>query len=624
MKNATHSPNLLTYTLFHRPQIRILILALSFLGSLLALLAPYFQKEFVDSMMGLESSLPFHLAGLNSPITMILAAFVTLLFSQAVVQLVNYIASRESIFLQRDFGEILYRKTLGLRTDTLFGRPVGEVVSLYATDVPGATILVEQSVPVGAAIIFPFILVPIVLIKFYEVPPLPTLTLLSLLVFTNTTMAFRQSRFFFNFKQLAAERTALVSEWVQNIRALRILGWTALFEKKIFAKRIEETRNRVMMVTNGQTMNTISTCVTFLINIVVIISLVKYSAAPITAGKLLSLLWILGVYLTRPCRQMPWFFTFVFDGLTSIQRLEKYLAVSNQDNEASKPKELLKPAVTRKNAALSVHEMNLRIGDQSILKNISFSVASGEFVAIVGEVGSGKSLLLLSLIGETAATSQSYSLFQKNALNMTNEEVRKHFCFVSQEGFIMSASLRENIAFQYEFPKTSDALIEKSLEAAQFHLGLESGPERLNTEIGERGVNLSGGQRQRVSLARADFHSSPILLLDDSLSAVDVDTEKLLMASLFFGKWKNKTRILVTHRLSVLPKADRILFFKEGELLAEGTYSELIRTNHEFKVYTSSLVDSKEASKVTQAPPPDVVVVRSDSSTDIPGDAIDN
>ncbi|MGE0631743.1 MAG: ATP-binding cassette domain-containing protein [Pseudobdellovibrionaceae bacterium] len=618
MEKPTQSPYLLPYTFFNRPHIRILILLLSFLASLIGLLAPYFQKEFVDNLMGLPSSLPVHMPGADSPILMVLGAFVTMIAAQGLTQLVRWFASRESILLQRDYGEILYRKTLGLRTDTLFGRPVGEVVSLYATDVPGATILIEESVPVGAAIIFPFLLAPFALIYFYDVPPGPTLGLLGLLVFVNSTMAFRQSRFFFNFKQLAAERIALVNEWVQNIRALRILGWTELFEKRIFIKRQEETRNRVQMVTNGQAMNSISTCVTFLINIVVVISLIRASTAPITAGTLLSILWIVGVYLTRPCRQMPWFFTFVFDGLTSTRRLESYLKVTNTQSEIQQISREIAPG---KNEALVVHSLNLKIGEKKVLQDISFSVRAGEFVAIVGEVGSGQSLILLSLIGETAATYEAYSIAGKSARMLSNTEIRKHFCFVSQEGFVMSASLRENIAFQYDFHKTRDSEILNSLEAAQFIMQKEGGAEGLDTEIGERGVNLSGGQRQRVSLARADFHSAAILLLDDSLSAVDVDTERSLMKSLFFGKWKNKTRILITHRLSVLPHADRVLFFDNGMLVADGTYDQLFKSNAQFREFTASLVDSKQASKVIETSVSDIVAtsVPGESKTETPG-----
>lgn len=607
MKTTTPPPkNLLLYTLFHRLHVRILILVLTLIASVLGLASPYFQKEFVDGLVGYQSELPFHLQAFDSPFMLIFLGFVTLLLAQGISQLANYIAFRESIFLQRDFGEILYRKTLGLRTDTLSTRPVGEVVSLYATDVPGATILIEQSLPVGAAIVFPLALVPAVLIYFYKVPALPTLASLLALIALNSVMALRQSVFFTRFKQLAAERTGLVSEWVQNIRALRILGWITQFEKKIFKKRIEETSNRILMVTNGQAMNSISSCITFLINVIVIYSLMSLTEGGVTPGKLLSVMWIVGVYLTRPCRQMPWFFTFVFDGLTSLKRLTDYLEITNQDSTHDStlaPSDSGKKPLSSQAMALHVDHLNLDIGTHTILRDIEFSVAEGEFVAVVGEVGSGKSLLLLSLLGETAASFAQYNVQKQDALKLSNEELRKHFCFVSQEGFVMSASLRENIAFTYEFPDTCDAGILQSLKNAQFEIGKEGGNKGLETEIGERGVNLSGGQRQRVSLARADFHASSILLLDDCLSAVDVDTEKSLMKSLFFGSWKDRTRILVTHRLSVLPHVDRILFLKDGKLIADGSFEQLSKECEEFRLFTASLENASPSEEPTPAEP---------------------
>ena len=124
---------------------------------------------------------------------------------------------------------------------------------------------------------------------------------------------------------------------------------------------------------------------------------------------------------------------------------------------------------------------------------------------------------------------------------------------------------------------------------AQFELKDEDIFHGLETEIGERGVNLSGGQKQRVSLARVQFLNTSILLLDDCLSALDVNTEEKLLDSLLKGAWKNKTRILVTHRLSVLKHVDRVLFMSQGKILQSGTYQELLKTNSQFRNFTKTI-----------------------------------
>jgi len=583
--------SLFSEIIFTRFYARIVILLCSLAAAVLGLFGPFFQKEFIDQLTGAENRL--HLFTSTEPLWLVVGAFFCVLAAQAFSQLTNYLSAKEALYMQRVFAERLYEKTLNLRVDTMSHRPVGEIVSLYATDVQGATVFLDQTLPAGASTLFPLLLAPFAISVIFEIPLWPTVILMTVITVLNTFMGFRQSKFFFIFKMLAAERIGLVNEWVQNIRTIRILGWTHYFEKNIFIKREVETNNRVMMVTNGQVMNAISSSITFILNVVALGTLVFYSKHQLTGGELLALLWIVGIFLTRPFRQMPWFFTFAFDSWTSLRRLEDFFSIkNNQTNEATK--EALAKMRERDEAfAMQVRGLNLRIGARHILKNINLDVQHGEFVAVVGEVGAGKSMLLLSLLGETGAQFELYRIGDKNALDMTSDEVRGHFSYVPQEGFIMSASLRENVAFLYDIDPDRDPLVEESLRLAQFDLSTERVEKGLNTEIGERGVNLSGGQRQRVSLARVHFHQAPILLLDDCLSAVDVDTEQKLFEQLLLGAWENRTRLLVTHRLSALHKVDRILFMEEGRILDQGSFEELLARNAKFREYTTTV--AKEA-----------------------------
>ena len=389
----------------------------------------------------------------------------------------------------------------------------------------------------------------------------------------------------------------MVNEWVQNIRTIRILGWISHFEENIFAKREVETHNRVLMVTNGQVMNAIASSITFILNVVALGSLVLYSKQTLTSGELLALLWIVGIFLTRPFRQMPWFFTFAFDSWTSLKRLEDFFATKNNQTESNGNHKSDAERARDELYALQVRGMNLRIGRRHILKDIDLDVKHGEFVAVVGEVGAGKSMLLLSLLRETGASFESYRIGAENMLEKTFDEVRGHYAYVPQEGFIMSASLRENVAFLYDIEPERDAMVEESLRLAQFDLDTERVEKGLNTEIGERGVNLSGGQRQRVSLARVHFHNAPILLLDDCLSAVDVDTEHKLFEQLLVGAWQDRTRLLVTHRLSALHRVDRILFLDEGRIIDQGSFEELLARNEKFREYTTTVAKEATAAK---------------------------
>ncbi|MEK2688185.1 ABC transporter ATP-binding protein [Bdellovibrio sp. GT3] len=582
---------------FTRPYARLIILACSLFAAVFGILGPFFQKEFIDQLTGVETKL--HLFQVSSPLWFILSAFLCVLGSLALSQLTNYLSAKEALHMQRVFAERLYAKTLNLRVDTMSHRPVGEIVSLYATDVQGATVFLDQTLPAGASTLFPLLISPFAISLLFDIPLWPTVTVMIGITCVNSFLAFRQSRFFFNFKQLAAERIGLVNEWIQNIRTIRILGWIHHFEAGIFAKREVETRNRVLMVTNGQIMNAISSSITFILNVVTLGSLILYSKHTMTSGELLALLWIVGIFLTRPFRQMPWFFTFAFDSWTSLKRLEEFF--STQNNQTADTGEVpSEQAALDEKFALQVQGLNLRIGSRHILKNMNFNIKDGEFVAVVGEVGSGKSLLLLSLLRETGAHFHSYRIGSLNALQQEPNSVRENFAYVPQEGFIMSATLRENVAFLYDIDPDRDNMVEESLKLAQFELSTERVEKGLGTEIGERGVNLSGGQRQRVSLARVHFHNAPIMLLDDCLSAVDVDTEHKLFESLLMGAWANRTRLLVTHRLSALNRVDRILFLEEGRIIDQGTFEELLARNEKFREYTTTVAKEATAQKESE------------------------
>jgi ABC-type multidrug transport system fused ATPase/permease subunit len=589
--------------LFSRPGARVAMLLFSATSAALGVLGPFFQKEFIDQLTGNRTAISSYLPFLqnfasNSSLFYLGLAFVCALLSLASFQVVNFLGATEAIHIQRRWSQRMYDRILELRADTLAGRPVGEIVSIYTTDLPGATILLEQSMPQAFSIIFPLTLAPFLIVALFNTPILPTLGIILFIVALNLTLAIRQSRFFYKFKKLAADRIGLVNEWIQNIRALRILGWVRQFENKIIHVREVETQNRVSMLNNGQTMNAIATSITFILNLTLILSLIYWNDAKVTPGALLALLWIVAIFLTRSFRQMPWFFTFLFDGTSSLNRAATLFSIVNQEVLARDQKDHSLKNIEASDLSIQVENLQLTIQQHPILKDISFSIQQGEFIALVGEVGSGKSMLLLSLLAETGASFGKYDVLGNNALDLPANQLRQFFTFVPQEGFIMSASLRENVAFEYDVPSTVDPDVLQSLKSAQFTFAQERIKEGLETEIGERGVNLSGGQKQRISLARVDYYDSPIVLLDDCLSAVDVETERKLLDSLIFGTWKNKTRVLATHRLTVLDKTDRVFFLQNGRLVAQGPYHELLKTNAQFREYTASVSQDRKVDDV--------------------------
>ena len=567
-----------------RLTFRFLILGLSLIAATAGVVSPYFQKIFVDRLLQHSGGSISGYVDQLSPAVLIFVAFLATLIGQGLNLLASYLGAREGMILQENLAHELYEKTLATRTDEMAGTTIGEIVSIYATDVSGSSAFVDQVIPMAASIVFPMVLAPLAIHRICGIPILLTVSVMIVMIALNVVLASRQSRFFYRFKFLAAERTGIVNEWIQNIRLLRILGWVENFEAKIFAKRIEETSNRVSMVTNGQLMNSFGSCITYVLNLTGIGALLYIHGQTVTPGDLFALLWILGVFLTRPFRQTPWIFTFLLDSISSLRRvagyLEKPASAGGSTPEARTEKVDAQP--------IEVRGLRVAFDGSEKLTDLSFTIEAGEFVAVVGEVGSGKSLLVQALLGETNAAFDEYRIGETEITHLDLGRRREYFSFVPQDGFVMSATLRENIAFRYGVSERDDQ-IRHSLKRAQFDLAIESVRDGLNTEIGERGVNLSGGQRQRVSLARADYFDRPIVLLDDCLSAVDVDTEARLVNELLLGAWSGKTRILVTHRLSVLEKVDRVFFLEKGRLIECGPFEDLLARSGAVRNFVASL-----------------------------------
>ncbi len=616
------------FLLRYRSSWLFAMVGLSLVSAVAGLAAPFFQKVFVDRLTGVSPETQYGetwLATVESflfnyhPLYLLAIAFGFMLITQWITTLTGWIGLRESVKRQEIIGEVVYQKTLSLRQDQTVGQTVGEVVSIYATDVVGSTAIVDQTIPLGAGVIFPFICAPIAVQLICGIPVTYTVMVMVGVLSISIFLSVRQSRFFQSFKRLAADRTGLVNEWIQNIRLLRILGWVESFEKKIFNKREEETVNRVRMVTNGQLMGAFGSSINFFMNLVAVITLTNLKGAAATPGDFFALLWIFGVFLSRPFRQVPWIFTFTFDGWTSINRVEAFLqrhksslkfdlleyAQNQYAKKQGRDSELSTSLREEKSGrSLTVEGLSLVVDvnreKRRLLDDVSFSLEPGEFAAIVGEVGSGKTLLLMSLLGETAAEVRNLKVGTQQMATMSREARRAYFGFVPQDGFVMSANLRENVVFRYDAGSEYDAGVLKALRAAQFDPSSEGITDGLATEFGERGVNLSGGQRQRVGLARAAYLSRPVVLLDDALSAVDVETEKLLFETLLFGEWQKTTRLMVTHRLSVLERVDRVIFMRGGKINDQGKFDELVARNVDFREFVSSM-DHKDP---TGSPPP--------------------
>lgn len=210
---------------------------------------------------------------------------------------------------------------------------------------------------------------------------------------------------------------------------------------------------------------------------------------------------------------------------------------------------------------------------KAALVDINLSVPQGSSLAIVGRVGSGKSTLANLLVRVYNPPAGTIAIDGHDILDIPLKVLRGHVGIVPQDQFLFSLSIRDNIAFD-PHPYTDDEIIEAA-KIAQVYDNIIEFPQQFDTTLGERGVSLSGGQRQRVSIARALIKRPAILIFDDSLSAVDTETEDLILAGLE-AEMAERTTIIIGHRISSVKSADQIIVLDEGKIVERGTHDELL------------------------------------------------
>lgn len=262
--------------------------------------------------------------------------------------------------------------------------------------------------------------------------------------------------------------------------------------------------------------------------------------------------------------------------LVSADRITKFM--NSETIDVAKNNKKTSAHVEFKNLSFSYNK------EKKLITDLNINLDKKESLAIVGPVGSGKSTLLNLLLGELQPES--------GELLFGSECVSK--AYAPQDAYIINSTLRENILFGQKNKGEED--VAEALKLSALEQDVRAWPSGLDTEIGEKGVNLSGGQKQRVNLARAVLANADLILLDDSLSAVDPHTENYLCDHLIFGEWKNKSRIVVTHRLASLSRFDKILFMEDGQHFL-GTYNELMSRSASFqrflKTHEENLVTEK-------------------------------
>jgi ATP-binding cassette subfamily B protein len=255
-------------------------------------------------------------------------------------------------------------------------------------------------------------------------------------------------------------------------------------------------------------------------------------------------------------------------GNASLDRVDETLSEREDVPNPLNPIEVQQPEAIQ----FGKYSFQYPTGNMPSLKDLSLELMRGQTLGIVGKTGSGKTTLVKQLLREYQAGNGQFSISAIEIEQQNKEQIRDWIGYVPQDHVLFSRTIKENILFGN--PDATDDQVEEAIELASFKNDLEMLPEGLQTLVGEKGVALSGGQKQRISIARALIKNPEILILDDSLSAVDAKTETRIIENI--QKERNgKTTIITTHRLSAVEHADWIVVLEDGAMIQEGTHEQL-------------------------------------------------
>jgi ATP-binding cassette subfamily B protein len=533
---------------------------------------PLYLKTTIDDLMkgnavtNVESALllSLKLGGLYMFFSLCSGFFLFLMRQTIIVmsRLIEYDLKNEIFDQYQKLDFLFYKKN-----------KTGDLMNRISEDVGQVRMYLGPGIMYTLNLIVLFILVILEMVKIS-----PTLTLYVLLPLP--FMSFMIYKVSSKMNQLSREvqkeqslMSTLVQETFSGIRVVKAYSK----EKEVHHKFTSSSnsykkKSMALIIVNALFMPTI----VFLIGLSTILTIyiggLKSYDHNISLGGILAFIFFVNK-LTWPFASIGWVTSIIQRASASQTRINEFLSLQPQITNPSKASFKLHGEIEFDNVSLTYENSGIEA-----LKNISFKIHEGETLAVIGKTGSGKSSIIHLLMRQLDPTNGQILIDGQPLTRLNLDEFREQSGIVTQDVFLFSDTISNNIKFGMKYNSTSQDELEKAAKQAHVHHNIIEFPDGYETILGERGVNLSGGQKQRVSIARALIRNPKLLILDDCLSAVDTETEEIILENLK-DKIIRRTSLIVSHRISTIRNADRIIVIDEGKLIEEGTHEELLSKN---------------------------------------------
>lgn len=573
---------------FLKYKYRLLIgIVITILSNVLALQVPQFIRESLniaeDYRNGIVTDLALVKAGLLNNILLIVGAallsgFFTFLMRQMII-----VTSR---LIEFDLKNEIYAQYQRLSLNFYKKNRTGDLMNRISEDVTKVRMYFGPAIMYFMNMLVLFI---VAIVKMYDIDPVLTkytllpLPILSVSIYVLSSIIHKRSTIV---QQFLSKLTANAQEIFSGISIVKSYS----IENKViedFTKLSDEAKDKNINFYKAQALFfPLMILLIGISNILVIyIGGLRYIEGTITLGVIAEFIMYVNM-LTWPVAVVGWVTSIVQEAEASQKRINEFLKHKPEIVNSNTSTSEIIGAIEFKNVTFTYDDTNI-----VALKNVSFKIPQGETLAILGNTGSGKSTII-NLVARLYDVDKGEILIDnKNIKDINIDNLRQSIGFVPQEAFLFSDTIKNNIKFGDE--NASDEKIEKAAKDAYIHHNIIEFNQGYNTFIGERGVTLSGGQKQRISIARAIIKEPKILIFDDCLSAVDTETEEIILNNLY-NISKNKTTIIVSHRISSIKNADKILVIDNGKIIQQGTHNELVDTKGYYKeLYEQQLLEKE-------------------------------